>query len=384
MKKSIIIIALAVLGAGVTFVMTLDFLVTKKLSGISFTRDQGPQKEEGDPLNESEILDRQHPEDERVTSPVKHEVKRNFSPPLKVVKKFLLEAGNVYKWIAREQYIYIQDPYTQQILKLDSSGNLIDVYGSKGGAPWEHEGIMSFEILNDDLYTADNSKMTIKRGALGDKNLQYHHKIRETFWDAALLRDDRFVVFLEEQNDQVGDFSFRVYDAVNNQFGNSTSFRELLKLDKAIQYLNIAYGGHFIRSETGHLLYVCSRTGLFLSFDETGNVTYVKETIDRSPPPKVSVKKSGKFTMFIREPDLNINYSATAGPETLYILSLVRFQKAKNLVVDQYKIENGEYSGSIEIPNDDDSLPGEILITSEGKLWVLYENMNIIIYKLAQ
>ncbi len=383
MKKLFIIVVLAILGVALTFFLTIDFWTAKKMSEVSFSANSGNQQKDLVEATREETKEEAETDKSEIdATPRNANPKRTFKPAMKIVNEFPFEEGAVYKWISRQGKIYVQDPYTQQILELDDSGKFIKAYGSKGGAPWEHEGIMSFEVSNGNLYTADNSKMVIKRGVLGDKNLDYHQKIKETFWDAALLRDDVHIVLMEDQNDHVGDFSFRIYNARENQFSGKTSFRELLKLDESAQYLNIAYGGHFIRSESGHLLFVCSKAGKFLSFDENGKVEYVNETIDNSPPPKVTMKKTGKFTMYVKEPDLNINYSATADETTLYILSCIRFIKAKNLVVDQYRISDGEYIGSVEIPNNEETLPHDILITPEGKLWVLYESMNVVIYQL--
>ena len=61
-------------------------------------------------------------------------------------------------------------------------------------------------------------------------------------------------------------------------------------------------------------------------------------------------------------------------------MSCVRFLKRNNLVIDKYRLSNGEYIGSYELLNREDFMPVKILKLNDKIMWVLYEDMHIIKY----
>lgn len=304
---------------------------------------------------------------------------------LKKVSVYQHNYGNIFKWVYRNGEIYTLDDVTQTINIIDIiTWDLKKVIGGKGGAPWENESISNFEISDDGKYVliADNQKMSVNKRKILSKNNELYFKNENTFWDASYLGENNFIFLTDQNNGIGGDFKFSTINILNKKEIFSVDFREELKIDSETNHLNIAYEGFFIKNNNNDVIYLCSKAGLFIKFDKKGKIDYVSKTIDSSPPPKVTTKKYGNATIYVKNPDVSINYSASLDSNHLYILSLVRFKKSKNLVVDLYEIKNGNYIKSFEIPNFEKQLPVEILKIDKKQFLVLYEDMKIIKYEI--
>jgi hypothetical protein len=309
---------------------------------------------------------------------------RSFSEAPKEINNYAYNEGKVFKWIFRDQQVYVLDDAEQNVLAMNpEDGRIRHRFGRKGGAPWENEGVTSFEIADNQLYTLDNSKMAIRKSSVENpKEVAYFYKSENSFWDGILLDQDTYLVLTDTDSGEKGDFHFDVLDISQKKVKQSYDFRKLAGITDNSKYLNVAYEGYFLRNEHKEVFYICSKAGLFLKFDAAGNFQYLARTLDNRPAPVVTTKTFGNATIYIKEPDLNSNYAATADGQYLYILSLVRFKKSNNLAVDLYDVRTGDYHSSFELPNHEDQLPVEILKLDNNKLMVLYEDMQIVNYEL--
>jgi hypothetical protein len=127
---------------------------------------------------------------------------------------------------------------------------------------------------------------------------------------------------------------------------------------------------------------MCARTGKFFVFDRHGEYRYTGSTIDNTPPPSVEARKSGNITYFVRNPDININYSGTVDNQFLYILSLISWEQTSTLTIDAYHLNDGAYAYSMSVPNAGNDLPVEVL-RGGNNLFVLYEGQQIIRYEMV-
>lgn len=359
----------------------IDTQLERNLSHLKLSKSNaGTSSEDSSTFSEVEELD------DAITKPESKVSKpsRDFKFKVKKLNEFSYDEGRVFRWVNRDGKMQVIDDNSQRIVQLDPNTGIVEkVFGQKGGAPWENEGLVFYDVLMDadTFIVADNVKMAVsKRTFNNDKNIDYY-KLEGGFWDASMLNYPSFIFLIEKGNEN-GDFEFVTKSLFSGDELNRVDFRRTLEIPQNEKFLNIAYEGMFLRNQLGKVVYLCSKAGLFLIFDEKGNVDKVSQTIDQSPPPKVEMKKIGNVSLYVKEPDISINYSATIDDEFLYVLSLIRFKKANNLVMDQYSLESGEYTGSIEIPNYGKQLPSEILMKSNKELSVLYEDMMIVNYEL--
>jgi hypothetical protein len=291
----------------------------------------------------------------------------------------------ISKWIYRDSLIYTLDNSNQKFYVYDENVNMVSKFGEKGDAPWEGRDIVFFEVSDSNIYIIDYGKMSIKSCSIPIKNTVInYYKSKDNFWSGSKLNNDLYLLLFESHENNDGNFFFNVIDISSKRQLSSLSFKTIVKTDDKQQYLNVAYEGYFYKNSGSDVFYVCSKAGLFLHFNSDGEFLYAAQTIDKSPAPTIRTKTNGNFTFYIKEPDYSINYSVSIDNHYLYILSLIRFIKSDQLVIDLYRIIDGKYEGSIEIPNFNEQLPIKILKISNNGFMVLYEDMALIKYKLLK
>lgn len=309
---------------------------------------------------------------------------RSFDLSINEVTNYPYNEGKVFRWIYRNGQVYILDDTEQSFLALNpSNGSIQSRFGNRGGAPWENEGVSSFEIQDNNLYTLDQNKMSIRKSSINNpREVDYFYKSKTSFWDGCYLDGNKYLVLTDIESGEKGDFKFDVFNINTKQVEQSHHFRNIAGVSGNAKHLNVAYEGYFLRNERSEVFYICSKAGLFFKFDSAGKLLYKSNTLDNRPAPKVTTKTFGNAKVYIKEPDYSTNYSATVDNQYLYILSLVRFVKAQNLAIDLYDINTGAYRRSVELPNHEGQLPTEILKLNGNNLLVLYEDMQIVNYEI--
>ncbi len=382
MKKIFIISVLLLLSVAVVGFMVMNSRVDRELekafSGVNVNFSQNTSSPaEADTETTGQTEDPEKKINRKKPS-------RSFTLKAKELTNYAYNEGNIFRWTYRNGRVYILDDAAQQFVVLQpGNGQVDDRFGEKGGAPWENEGISSFEIIGDHLYTLDQNKMSIRKSNIQDlRKVSYFYKSKTGFWDGSLLNEDVYLVFTDVASGDKGDFRFDVLDVHTGEVKKSYDFRDMAGITDNVQHLNVAYEGYFLRNERNEVFYICSKAGRFFKFNPDGTLAFQANTLDNRPAPKVTTKTFGNATLYIREPDLSTNYAASADDQYLYILSLVRFMKSQNLVVDRYDIRTGQYHSSVELPNYQKQLPNKILKLDGDQLLVLYEDMQIVRYEL--
>ncbi len=300
---------------------------------------------------------------------------RRFQKSLREISRFQYSGSAVQEWTIFNDKLYILDAQTQKINVFTPDGTPKEVLGKPGDAPWENRQTMHLWADNEGYATVDNAHMAVKKYSLKD-DLLYYDKLKEPIWDGVYMGRQRFFLI----DDVPDNPAFFTHNAASGTQGDRIPLVSLLDDIPEGKYLNVMYEGQLLRGGD-KILYMCARTGKFFVFDIYGEYQYTGHTLDNTSPPRVTARKSGNITYFVREPDLNINYSGTSDGTYLYILSLISWEPTSNLSIDAYLLSDGTYSHSLSVPNAGKDLPIEIL-AGENELFVLYEGLQIIRYAM--
>lgn len=300
---------------------------------------------------------------------------RIFGKDLRELSRFVYPGAAVREWAWYSDELYILDGQTQRLQVIDSTGRVVREQGHAGEAPWENRQTQHLWVDDEGYATIDNAHMVVKKYSSGDA-LMYYGKVKTPIWDGVYMGNRQFFLL----DDEARDPSFFTVNAVTGTTGPRIPLVSLLKDVPESDYLNVVYEGQVLRGGQ-KILYMCARTGKFFVFDADGEYLYTGTTIDDTPPPVVTARSSGNVTYYVREPDLNTNYSGTADEDYLYILSLIAWKNTSTLSVDAYDLNTGQYTWSMSVPNAGEDLPVEIL--KGGKdLFVLYEGNQVIRYAM--
>lgn len=290
--------------------------------------------------------------------------------------QFLYSGATVKEWKAMHDELFLLDGATEKITVVDYEGKQLRTLGKPGEAPWEQRQTQHLWVDSDGYATIDNAHMVVKKYSHANE-LLFYGKLESPLWDGVYLGGSKFFILDDEPSDP----GFYSVDARTGISGERQSLTSMLTEVSSSDYLNIVYEGQVLRSNS-MVTYLCSRTGKFMVFNGEGVFQFTASTIDNTPPPDVRARKSGNITYYVREPDINTNYSGTMDDEFLFVLSLIAWEKTSTLSIDAYHLEDGSYAFSMSVPNEGNDLPIEIL--REGTdFFILYEGHQIIRYEMV-
>lgn len=255
--------------------------------------------------------------------------------------------------------IYISDLNKQQIVEMDTLGNLIRAYGNncQGSDTSYFSLIIGWGIDKEGIYIADAPKAELYR-------LKFNNMIADDFSTrfpvvrAAYLGNNNFIVKSADsiRRDQEifmhVDMSNKRARILNNPF-------------PLVEDGDFVFDGFFVNNLKGQYFHICYMMGSYQAFDLDGNFRYVKQTIDKSPAPEII--RAGGSKRFHPLAKI-VNFDASANDNFLYILSgarSIKDQKDKR-AIDIYNMKNGEYVASLIVPNYKGTLPGELLVTNSS------------------
>ncbi len=144
--------------------------------------------------------------------------------------------------------------------------------------------------------------------------------------------------------------------------------KDPLKSDGALRY-----------SQTGHVTYVFYYQSRIVTFDENSGTIKVFNTIENTAG--LPRRRSGAAP-------LTIHQTACVFGERLYVCSNLRADNEareayfKNVPVDVYNAGTGRYIGSFYLPLSGRSLVKSMFMDREGKLLVLYQDKNFVMYSV--
>lgn len=302
---------------------------------------------------------------------------RSFQFELTSVGQLEFINSSIWKWKVFDGNLWVIGTSNQTFYKLDDKGNVLQQWGRDGGAPWENEEVANFHIEDEKFYIVDRDKREVK---IVEKNNEvlFYRKLDTPFWSGSFVGKNN-LVFVSESGPE---FRFTIEDLKQSTESSSIDIAPLLGLAKPYPNMNIAYEGYFTSNNT-KAAYVSLKAGKFFIINTLDGNVKAFDTIDKTEPPKISIRELSGLNIFLRDPDHNVNYSSCMDSDYLYILSTVLFKRKDELNLDIYKLSTGEYIGSANIPNYEDQYPIDITKSMNGNdIYVLYEDQMIIKYEI--
>jgi hypothetical protein len=221
------------------------------------------------------------------------------------------------------------------------------------------------------LYVADRSRFTITEMGYND-SVQTHYVIGRMVNRVHQLAPKRYLLkTVSEENPRR-----QVFRIVNISTESATTPRYPLPTVPN----DWALDGVLARNERGQSFYVSQWAGHFFSINSLGDFLYQKETIDRTPPPKIM---EAQGTMRMDPKARLVNFSISVHERYLYILSRVGLEDdEKSGIIDLYEVASGEYVCSVLVPRyqgqDVSAIAVEPngLFAIQGKMIVHYRFQN--------
>lgn len=169
----------------------------------------------------------------------------------------------------------------QQIVELDTVGNLVATYGNyaAGSDSSYFLMIIGWGVDQNGIYVADAEKRTLSLLSF-DNTIASSFKIRFPIVRADYLGNDEFIVksFDSIQIDQDKFINVSLSEQRVNLINN---------LLPSIENGDFVLDGFFIKNSAGRHFHVCYMKGLYQATDNTGQLLYNTATVDQSPDPFV-------------------------------------------------------------------------------------------------
>lgn len=276
--------------------------------------------------------------------------------------------------------LYLHDFQNQQIVKVDTLGNLLGKYNQKVDKH-SRSFIVGWDVDQNGTYFANAvEKRIIHLGF--DETVLAQYDFNNFIERAGRLKEEKFIISTRDLRDltdtsKIFKISFVLVD-VKNQ-----SKKRLIYPLPDVEDSRMKLDGFFVNNRYGQTFYVCFMAGLFFSIDDEGKFLYLNETIDKTPLPKVlaygSNRRFDPFAPFI-------NRSAGADKNYLYILSNARAVEteydSESSIVDVYQVSNGEYLWSFKIPDYEGQRAISIVVAPNG--FYFRQGTNITYYSIAK
>ena len=258
---------------------------------------------------------------------------------------------------------------------INLSGKRIDSIINKSDSSSRNEQIMDFYGSNNILDIADTKSRIIS-------SFDFNNNLKKT---ANIPYKVNRICFADHNKvivETVGSWKNKAH------FSNFTLIDFRTRTDHVIpqfiptiDYNGLIFDGFFARNPSGGGFFINYFYNNITCFDTSGNIMYVKKTIDDAKLPKIKVSEMGWSTYV---GDIKpINFSASIDSSFIYILSNVQRKLSSGLVsnyVDLYRLKDGKYYGSILLPSIDSNIPSKICIAKK-ELFALYKN-NLVCYNI--
>jgi len=308
---------------------------------------------------------------------------RNYNKKIsKVLEKDL--AIKSFNYRIYNDTLALVDWENNNIILYNSNLETLIKIGKKGnGTPDENGKIMYFGMFANKLLLYDFDKLIMKKLNFSGDLIEYK-KMPRSFRGKNIINDKFIITFL---NDSSGIKEMAHYSYSNNKIKNKYSFTQdfpqLIK-NKSLVNNQILAGKFDNGNNTKYSVYFFNKAGYFIINNQNEYKTY--QTIDKTPLPKgMEENIGGGFTTYRTKPDVDFFLSATTDKHYLYLLNnITDHEKSKNKVIDYYNLRNGEYQGSINVPDlTDGQTAHQIAIDNSGKfIYVYYDNLTMLKYEI--
>lgn len=263
--------------------------------------------------------------------------------------------------------IYFKDFINQQIIETNFIGDILNRYGNRGEGPGENLMIRGFNVDQNNYFTSDSRKNTLTKINFNGK-IKYDFKLDFNVSSSVFIANDKVIVKGNTVENGITKISFNLIDPINRNVKNI----DLNGIFPDEDFNDFLYDGHFINSLDGGAFYLTFYSNFLLKFNANGKLDYVNKVIYKVPKLELSVLGSAVFPASNDNPHF---YSLSTDQNYLYVQSAIGDKKLDfdTMLVDLYKIGNGNYFSSIQIKKDKDGyFPNSIKIF-ENKLFLFYE-----------
>jgi hypothetical protein len=286
------------------------------------------------------------------------------------------------KWY--DNYLWAGD--NTKLIRYDSTLSSFKSYGRKGGGPEENLNIAYFSATKSNYIIFDLDKQRIATYSLNDSLLHYQRFNNGTtpFVDYfGLQRSNNEYLLIYEETGKSAEYDYKL--TIKDTLGNTIkdySLKNLLKIND-IKDLELALEGEFITNHPNLIVFYFFKVGKFIVYDSKSKEIKIYDTIDKTPIPKTVKIAQGNGGFAIKtEPEYIIFSCGAVSERYLYLLSSLNKKKSKT--IDIYQLDNGQYIGSIKLPNLQDTQRPELIeVSPDGKdLYVQYENLTLVKYSI--
>jgi hypothetical protein len=265
------------------------------------------------------------------------------------------------------KYLYVLQLAINQIKVFDARGKSIDSLGRRGDSIGQYQHIISFFPTKKTLTVADGKKQVIT--FLDDKyKVTDTVKLQKKFSRILLLPNNKAIV--ESLQSWGVKNHLSEFNLIDLKDPARTIPRSLIPKR---EYNGLIYDGFFTSNKEA-AFFVSYYYNDLVGIDMSGKVLFKKKTIDNVAPPTVKVS-SGGWATYSGDVKL-VNFGSTADNSFLYVLSNVQQKISASQIgyyTDLYDLKDGNYRGSILLPEVDSNNPGRICSLNDN-LYVLYKN----------
>lgn len=277
-------------------------------------------------------------------------------------------------YLLKDQFIYVKDFQNQQIIKTDYKFNTHARYGSRGEGPMENLLIRGFDVSSDHYKTIDAEKNTITKISF-DGRLIYTYKSKEALSTGSFLDNDAVIIKTAKDGFGREKIKFSVIDS------NSTKEIDLHNIFTVKDNSHWIYDGFFSKTTDNGCIYTTFFSNTFIRFSKNAKILYSKKFIYSVPEIKLFEENGMLFPIENDSPNV---YSATSNNKYIFFLTAVgdKSNRPKEIIVDAYLLDSGEYYGSIGFKEDkNEGYPKEIRIMNNDL--ILFYDSIVKFYKLS-
>lgn len=294
--------------------------------------------------------------------------------------------------LANNKTLILSDFTHSQLVFLNSNYKITKKFGKKGDAPDEINKLYYFSVFNDTIILHDfgqrRHKRFVKDEYIDDERIggssSYSGKFLSPtlFYEVVNNEKKKHLLYKRfKEKKSITDYLLKdLFKLSDDKIINSVGVENSIVVNKLLA------GQFSVSKSTSNNIYYLSNAGYFANFDNSGNLKYVKQTIDNTPFPFGTMKDLGNGIKIPKVfPYANIFLSGTNNDKHFYLLNIINRKKNNNLTysVDYYNVIDGSYAGSFDIPYYKEQAPQVIAVTPDDKyLYVYYEDLALCKYEI--
>lgn len=259
--------------------------------------------------------------------------------------------------------IFVRDDGDLSIKKFSSSGEILGTYGgAEGQGPGEFTSVTDFLVDERNriwMVDATNGRITVYTE---DGTIDAIIPFRKPPYRLVTVANDRFVVMNEPVH---ASHLFTIYDLENNEARFVHEFGVLLKNQERD---SLALDGWVSGKGTGPFVLAPLFAGYLASFDRSGSLRFMVETVESVGIPRMRRREDG--TRIVRSDSRRSALTVSVDNGKVYVLSILKAGIRNIGALDVYSADDGSYLYSLRLPE-----PAKRVVVQEGFLYVMNESV---------